>query len=69
MKRNIGGLDKTIRLLIAVVIVILAYADKINGKLALVLLIFAAVLVITSIINFCPLWAIFKLNTLGKKKK
>lgn len=67
MKKNMGRVDKAIRLLIALVIVILAYAKVITGTLATVLIIFATVFVITSLISFCPLYWPFGINT-GKKK-
>jgi hypothetical protein len=39
----------------------------ITGTLAVILLIFAGIFVITSLVNFCPLYLPFGLNT-GKKK-
>ena len=67
MKKNMGSTDKTIRLVAALVIVILAFAKVITGVLAIVLLILAAVFVITSLVSFCPLYLPFGINT-GKKK-
>jgi len=68
MKKNMGSTDKTIRLLAALVIVILAFAKVITGVWAVVLLILAAVFVITSLVGFCPLYLPFGMNT-GKKKE
>ena len=67
MKKNMGTTDKAIRLLAALVIVILAFANVISGTLALILIILAAVFVLTSIFSFCPLYLPFGINT-GKKK-
>ena len=68
MKKNMGSTDKTIRLVAALVIVILAFAKVITGGWAVVLLILAAVFVITSLVSFCPLYLPFGINT-GKKKE
>jgi len=67
MKKNMGSIDKAIRLVIALVIVILAFTNVISGTLAWVLIILAAVLVLTSLFSFCPLYLPFGIST-GKKK-
>ena len=67
MKKNMGIIDKAVRLVIAVVVVILAFTKVITGTLAIVLLILSAIFVITSLISFCPLYWPFGINT-GKKK-
>jgi len=63
MKKNMGTLDKTIRILIALVIVALFITKVICGILGIVLLIFAAVFVITSFVSFCPLYTLFGIKT------
>jgi hypothetical protein len=67
MKKNMGSLDKGIRILIAAAIAILAFSKVITGVLAIVLLVLAAVLVLTSVLSFCPLYLPLGINT-GKKK-
>ena len=68
MKPNMGKTDKAVRIVIAVIIAILAYTGMITGTLATVLLVLAGVFVLTSLISFCPLYAIVGLNTCGVKK-
>lgn len=68
MKKNMGSVDKIIRLIIAAVIAFLYYNQTIGGTLGLVLLIFAGVFVITSFISFCPIYAVFGFNTCPIKK-
>jgi len=68
MKKNMGGIDKAIRLIAALIIVILAYIKVITGTLAIVLLIIAGVFVLTSIFSFCPLYTIFGISTCSDKK-
>ena len=67
MKRNMGTVDKVIRILVAVVVVILYFTHVISGVLALVLLILSAIFVVTSLLSFCPLYLPFGLST--KKKE
>ncbi len=63
MKKNMGGLDRIIRIIAAVVVGVLYYLNIIEGTLAYVLLAVSAIFVLTSFINFCPLYAIFGINT------
>ena len=67
MKKNMGLIDKVIRILIAIVLVALYFTNVITGTLAIILLIFAGVFVLTSLIGFCPLYLPFGLST-GKKE-
>jgi hypothetical protein len=67
MKKNMGTIDKVIRILVAVTIAILYFTNVISGTLGIVLLVFAAIFVLTSLIGFCPLYLPIGLNT-GKKK-
>ena len=66
MKKNMGTIDKAIRILIAIVIAVIFYIGVITGVLGIVLLVLAAVFVLTSLISFCPLYLPFGINT-GKK--
>jgi len=68
MKANMGKTDKTVRIIIAVIIAVLAYTGVVSGTLATVLLVLAGVFVLTSVISFCPLYTIVGLNTCGVKK-
>ena len=66
MKKNVGIADKVIRISAAVVIAVLYFAGSISGTLAIVLLILAGILIITSFVGFCPLYAPFKFSTRKK---
>ncbi|MBS1490233.1 MAG: DUF2892 domain-containing protein [Bacteroidetes bacterium] len=67
MKKNMGSADRAIRILAAVVIVMLYFANVISGTVAIILLALATVFVLTSFISFCPLYLPFGLNTSKKK--
>jgi len=67
MKANMGTLDKTIRVLIAIAIAILIYTNVISGTLAIVLGIFGVVFVLTSLVSFCPMYILFGIRTCKTK--
>jgi len=67
MKSNVGTIDKIIRVALAVLFAILYFTKVIPGTFGIVLLALAAVFVLTSFISFCPIWAIFGVNTSKKK--
>ncbi|MCW8805064.1 MAG: DUF2892 domain-containing protein [Ignavibacteriaceae bacterium] len=69
MKKNMGSIDKGIRIILAVIIGILIFTNQVAGILAIVLGIFAVVFLLTSFMSFCPLYMPFKLSTLKKSKK
>lgn len=63
MKTNMGGMDRVVRLIIALVVVALYYFGVISGTLATVLLVLAGIFVLTSLVSFCPLYTLFGINT------
>ena len=68
MKKNVVSIDKIIRVLIAVVIAVLYWQGMISGgTVAIVLLVLAAVFLLTSLLNFCPLYTILGINTCKRK--
>jgi hypothetical protein len=68
MKKNVGNTDKIIRLLVAATITVLYFTQVISGTLGLVLLAAGAVLALTSLVSFCPLYAALGLNTCPVKR-
>ena len=67
MKPNMGTVDRIFRVLVAAVIAILYFTRPVVCLLAIVLLVLAAVLVATSVVSFCPLYAPFGMSTCPKK--
>jgi hypothetical protein len=68
MKKNMGNIDRIIRIIVAVVILILFLKHIIVGTLAYVLLAFAAIFVLTSFIGFCPIYKLLGINSCENKK-
>lgn len=68
MTKNMGNTDKVIRVLIAAAIAVLYYLDKIQGTLAYILMAVAIILLVTSLVNFCPLYKLLGINSCKIKK-
>ena len=69
MKKNMGNADRLIRVIIAALIAYLYYNGTISGTLGTILLIFAGVFVLTSLVSFCPLYPLLGINTCSVKKE
>jgi len=67
MKKNMGSADKTIRVFVAAIVALLYFTGVISGTLAIILMIFALVFIVTSLIGFCPLYPILGINTRKKE--
>ncbi|HTO77588.1 MAG TPA: DUF2892 domain-containing protein [Thermoanaerobaculia bacterium] len=63
MKKNMGTIDRAIRILAAVAIVVLYFTGRISGTLAIVLGAFAVIFLVTSSIAWCPGYAPFGFST------
>lgn len=61
-----GTTDKVLRILAAFVIAGLYAVNLISGTLAIVLLLFAGIFILTSFISFCPLYYPFGISTRKK---
>ncbi|MFH0736078.1 MAG: DUF2892 domain-containing protein [bacterium] len=69
MKKNMGSVDKTIRTLIALTVLVLYLTGVITGTAAIVFGIIAIVFLVTSFIGFCPLYTLCQLDTCKIPKK
>jgi len=67
MTKNVGQTDKLIRLIIAVVLFLLVYLGKVtDNTMQIVVLAVAFIAALTSLLNYCPLYQVFKINTCKK---
>ncbi|HEY0356710.1 MAG TPA: DUF2892 domain-containing protein [Flavisolibacter sp.] len=69
MKLNMGTTDRIVRLAIAVIIAVLYFTNMITGTLAIVLLVIAGIFILTSLVSFCPIYAMLGINTCPAKTK
>ena len=68
MKKNVGSTDKAVRIILAIILAILYFTNVVTGTLGIVFLALAAVLLLTSFISFCGLYAPFGISTCSKKE-
>ncbi|MDZ7270472.1 MAG: DUF2892 domain-containing protein [candidate division KSB1 bacterium] len=69
MKKNMGSVDRAVRIVAALVVALLYILNIISGTLAIILGVVAVVFVLTSFAGFCPLYVPFKISTLCKKEQ
>jgi hypothetical protein len=63
MKKNMGRLDRIIRVAIAVLVAVLYFTNVISGTWAVILGILALVFLLTSLVGTCPLYMPFGIST------
>ena len=69
MKKNIGSIDRAVRILIAAAAAVLLLTGQLSGMIAVVLGAFAVIFLLTSAAGFCPLYAIFRFSTKNDSKQ
>lgn len=63
MQKNMGTVDRSIRIGVAIVVAVLYFTGQISGALAAVLGLFALVFVVTSFVGNCPLYTAIGFST------
>lgn len=63
MKKNMGTIDRVIRIIIAIAAITLFFTDIVGGVLGIVLMVVSGIFVVTSMVSFCPLYSIFGLRS------
>ncbi|MBK8424718.1 MAG: DUF2892 domain-containing protein [Lewinellaceae bacterium] len=63
MKKNMGSTDKIVRVVLAIVFAALYFTGTVTGLVGTILLVLGGVFVLTSLVSFCPLYAIVGLST------
>lgn len=67
MKKNMGNIDKIVRIIVALIIILLYFTHQINGTLAIIGLVVSGIFILTSFISFCPLYLPFNISTRKKE--
>jgi hypothetical protein len=66
MKKNLNTADRVIRMMIAAIVAFLYFTNIITGTSGIVLLLAAAIILLTSAINFCPIYFALGISTAKK---
>lgn len=62
-----GLTDRVVRILVATIVAILCFTGMVPATAAIILLILAGVLILTSLTGFCPLYLPFGISTNKKE--
>ena len=63
MKTNESSIDRVIRVILGVVLLVLGWGNIVPGTLGLVFKILGFVPLLTGLVGFCPLYSILKIKT------
>ncbi len=66
MTKNMGTADRVVRTVLAVAMGAAYATGVVTGTLGIVLIVLAAVFLLTSLVSFCPLYLPVGLSTAGK---
>jgi hypothetical protein len=69
MNCNVGGADRILRLVLAVVLAAIALLVPLQPWLRTALYVVAAIALVTALIRFCPINRLIGLNTCGPAQK
>lgn len=70
MKCNVGGIDRTVRIVLGVVLLIVGLAAPVELIWRIVALVVAGIALVTAVVRFCPANAILGFNSCeGEGKK
>ena len=67
MNKNMGMIDRVIRVILAIALVVLYVTGIIGGTTAIILLVVGAILIATGSMGLCPLYLPFGIKTKTKE--
>lgn len=69
MRKNMGLVDRIVRVALSVVIMAMILNGQLRGVAAIILVSLAGVFILTSVIGTCPAYIPFGIDTRSKKQK
>jgi len=66
MKVNESGLDRVLRVVVGIALILLYLLGVVGGTLGVVLIVVGAIALITGLVGFCPLYSLLKIQTSKK---
>ena len=67
MRKNVGKMDRIVRISLAVVLIILAYANVIPQNLSIAVYVVSTIIAITGFVRICPLYKMLHKSTLREE--
>ncbi len=69
MKKNIGNVDRLVRLVIGVVGLLLGLSGVVEGTIKWIALIVGVLMLLTATVRFCPIYPLLGINTNKRKEE
>ncbi len=69
MKSNVGGIDRTLRIIVGIVLLLVGLVAPLDMTWSIVALVVAAIALVTAFVRFCPINAMLGINTCGIDEK
>ena len=63
MIRNVGTIDRSIRIVLGIVLIALGLTHVVTGGVAIAAYVIGAVALLTGVFRYCPAWSVFGINT------
>ena len=63
-----GSVDRSIRLVVAALVVVLYFSGVLSGTVGIIALVIAAIFTLTTLVAFCPLYTVLGLNSCKVKE-
>ena len=63
IEKNVGTIDRIVRLVLAVILATLYFTGTVSGTLGIVFLVLGVVFALTAAVSICPLYLPFGLST------
>ena len=69
MKKNVGNIDRIVRILLALVFGYLYVSGTVTGLVGTVLLVLGGIFVLTALLGTCPIYSALGMSTCPVKQK
>jgi hypothetical protein len=69
MKKNVGNIDRIVRILLALVFGYLYFSNTVTGLVGTVLLVLGGIFVLTALVGTCPIYSALGMSTCPVKQK
>ena len=63
IKKNVGNVDRIVRLVLAIILAALYFTGAVSGTLGIVFLVLAVVFALTAAVSICPIYLLVGLST------
>ena len=67
MARNVGGIDRGVRVIVGLALLAIGFFHVVTGTLAIFAYVFGVIALATAVFAYCPAWVPFGINTSGTK--